>query len=290
MLLNTINSEVLIKSLADILCSDRKTIIKFFNEKAKDIINEHYNEFTIDHLNLDIIKKYCNCSKIQSIDEVVVNHIAPRKSNNSLKLEDIMTLPQVLLSDTELSRYLDKRGFVFEFVDNKIVCKHHGEFVDWNNLRQSNMIMRFGGQYSLYDFNVNGYLFATEWLLNSCRGWLGSPEILKSISSAFNDHSIADDYAERCQNYLISFMVGLENVDLECRDVSISAGEKNDLLLKYSINALAHWLTEEKHITDCYNPIIMLKRDYTVPKKDILAFHHLKVENNRVKVIAWEDK
>ena len=52
-----------------------------------------------------------------------------------------MTLPQALIGDTELSRYLETKGFEFEFVDNKIVSKRHGEFIDWNNLRQSNIFM-----------------------------------------------------------------------------------------------------------------------------------------------------
>lgn len=145
--------------------------------------------------------------------------------------------------------------------------------------------MRFGGQYSLNDFNVNGYLFATEWILDFCRGWLGSPEILKSISTAFNDNSIADDYAYKCNNYLISFKVKLENIDIEGKDSNMSNEEKNELLLKYSINVLAYWLKAERYITECYNPILMLKRAYTVSQKDIIAIHNLKIENYKVKVI-----
>lgn len=285
MLLNTISSELLVKSLAEILFTDKSTIIEFFDEEAEGIINEHYNEYTIDSLHLNKIRKLCSCSKIQNIDAIVVNHITPRKNYDTLMLEDIMTLPQALLRDTELSRYLKKRGFEFEFVNNKILSKRNGELIDWNNLKQSNILMRFGGRYSLYDYNLNGYLFATEWLKEFCRGWLGSPEILKSISTAFDDHSIADDYAAKCKNYLISFKVGLENVDIECKDSSMSNAEKNELLLKYSINALAHWLKAKGNKTDCVNPIIMLKRDYTVSQKDIVAFHNLKEENHRIMVM-----
>ena len=66
------------------------------------------------------------------------------------------------------------------------------------------------------------------------------------------------------------------------KDAGISKKEKSELLLKYSINTLAHWLKAEKHIIDCYNPIIMLKRNYTVPKEDTIAFHHLEVEHGGI--------
>lgn len=152
-------------------------------------------------------------------------------------------------------------------------------------MKQSNLFVRFGGPKSLNNFNVNGYLFIADFVLDHCRGWLGSPEILKSIANAYGEFSIADDYAEKCRNYFVSFKVPLDMVDIECTDVFIDKQRKSDLLVKYSVNAVAHYLKAGKRNKDFYNPIIMLKRDYNVPHEDIIKVRSLKIDYPKVRVI-----
>lgn len=85
---------------------------------------------------------------------------------------------------------------------------------------------------------------------------------MKSIANAYGEFNIADDYAEKCRNYFVLFKVPLDVADIECTDVFINRQQKSDLLVKYSVNAMAHYLKAGKHNKDFYNPIIMLKRDY----------------------------
>lgn len=285
MLLNTVNCAELTQSLANIFSTDKKDILNFFHQYAWEIINENYCEYTIGCLDLELVKKYCNCTKMKCVDEIIVNHIATRENSELLILEDIMTLPKALINDTALSRYLKGKNFEFEFINNQIVAKRNGEIIDWSKLKQSNLFARLGGAKSFNDFNVNGYLFAADFILEHCRGWLGSPEILKSIATAYGELSIADDYAEKCKNYLVSFKVLLDVVDIECTDAFIDKQQKSDLLIKYSINALSHYLEASKYSKDFYNPVLMLKRDYCVPHKDIIKIRKLKIENSKVKVI-----
>ncbi|MCC9295971.1 hypothetical protein LN736_13985 [Clostridium sp. WLY-B-L2] len=199
--------------------------------------------------------------------------------------EDIMTLSKALTTNTALSRYLKEKKFEFIFVDNQIIARRNGGVIDWSKLKESNLFMRFGGPKSLNDFNVNGYLFVADFILERCKGWLGSPEILKSIANAYEEISIADDYAERCENYLVSFRVPLELVDIESTDKFINKQQKSDLLVKYSINAMAYYLKAGKYKNDFYNPVIMLKRDYNVPHIDIIKVRNLEIDYTKVKVI-----
>jgi len=223
MTLNTISSKELTRSIADIFYTDEETIMNFFKQNSANILDEMYREYTIDYLSLDLIKSFSNCKEIKQIDEIIVHHITPRENYDILLSEDIMTLPQALVCNTSLSKYLGEKGFSFAFIDNRIVAKRYEEIVDLGRLNQSNLLQRFGGKNSLNDFNINGYLFTSDFVLNFCRGWLGSPEVLKSIATAYNDHRIADDYACKSRNYLVSFKVGLENIDIECKDADIIA-------------------------------------------------------------------
>jgi len=285
MLLNTVNSIKLSQSLANIFATDEKNILSFFDKYAMEIINENYNECTIGYLDLELIKNFCNCNEVQCIDEIIVNHITPRENQELLVSEDIRTLPKALTTDTVLSRYLKDKMFEFKFVNNQIIAERNGEVIDWGKLKQSNLFMRLGGSMSLNDFNVNGYLFVTDFIIDHCRGWLGSPEILKSIATAYGDFSIADNYAEKCKNYLVSFRVPLDIADIECIDVLTDRKLKSDLLVKYAINAMAHYLKSFKYNKNFYNPIIMLKRDYNVPYTDIIKVRNLKIAYPKVSVI-----
>lgn len=169
-----------------------------------------------------------------------------------------MTLPHVLTRKTILSDYLRKLGFEFSFDDKKITMRRYGEIVDLEKLHFSNLKMRLGGEKTINDFNVNGYLCIGEFELAAIRGWLGSPEILKSLANAFREKSIADNYADICiNNYYMSFEVPIEEVDIEGFDDWINEDRKTEILLKYTINALA------------YAEIIMLKRNYDVPGSNI---------------------
>lgn len=285
MLLNTVNFLELTQSLANIFSTDEKDVLNYFQQYAIEIINENYNEYTIGYLDLELIKKFCKCNELRCIDEIIVNHVAPRENQELLMSEDIMTLPKALTTNTALSRYLKEKKFEFIFVDNQIIAKRNGDVIDWSKLKQSNLFVRFGGPKSLNDFNVNGYLFVADFILDHCRGWLGSPEILKSIANAYGEFSIADDYAEKCRNYFVSFKVPLDMADIESTDTFIGKRQKSDLLVKYSINAMVHYLKAGKRNKDFYNPIIMLKRDYNVPHADIIKVRSLKIDYPKVRVI-----
>lgn len=83
----------------------------------------------------------------------------------------------------------------------------------------------------------------------------------------------------------MSFKVPLDIADIECTDVFIDKQRKSDLLVKYSVNAMAHYLKAGKHNKDFYNPIIMLKRDYNVPHENIIKVRSLKIDYPKVRVI-----
>jgi hypothetical protein len=63
--------------------------------------------------------------------------------------------------------------------------------------------------------------------------------------------------------------VPIEKVDIEGFPDWLDEDRKTDILLKYTINALAYEENKRKHYLQMYNPIIMLKRNYAVPGSDI---------------------
>jgi len=248
-----------------------------------DIIDWNYDEFSIDKMNIAELLKECGCEKLKRIDSLTISHITPRKNINSVWQEGLMTLPHVLTRKTILSDYLRERGFEFRFDDKQITMKRNGEIVDIEKLNFSNLKTRLGGENSLNDFNVNGYLFINEFESAEVRGWLGSPEILKSLANAFEDKDIADNYVDKSiNNYFVSFEVPIEKVDIEGFPDWLDEDRKTEILLKYTISALTYAEYKRKPYLPMYNPIIMLKRNYDVPGSDIRKVWRLEFKGSKL--------
>lgn len=162
------------------------------------------------------------------------------------------SVANILLTDVEkIKRYVEENA-------EKIVGNHYDEYSIEN--------MDLDELYQICD----------------CQGLLGSPEFLKSLSNAYADHRIADQYAEKCKNYMVSFRVPIEQIDIEGFSDSISTRRKTDLLLKYSINRLAYLEVKGKPFFYMYNPIIFLKRGYDVPGLDIKKIWTFKFGRNKI--------
>lgn len=270
MYLNTLGKNEMYLSVAEILGADIDMVKEFILQSMSDIVDWNYDENSIYKMNIARLIKQCGSKKLKRIDSMTISHITPRENIESVWQEGLMTLPHVLTRKTILSDYLRKLGFEFSFDNNKITMRRCGEIVDLERLHLSNLKMRLGGEKTTNDFNVNGYLCIDEFELAAVRGWLGSPEILKSLANAYREKSIADNYADNCiNNYYVSFEVPIEKVDIEGFDDWINEDRKTEILLKYTINALAYAEIKRKPYLQMYNPIIMLKRNHDVPSPNI---------------------
>ena len=266
MYLNTLGKNEMYLSVAEILGTDIEVVKKFVIENADEIVDYHYDEHSIEQMNLDSL---INGNAPKRIDSLIVNHITPRESKESIWQEGLLTLSHALTKKTALSDYLKELGFTFSFDEKQIVMSMNDKIVEVENKLGTNLKMRLGGEKTLNDYNVNGYLFVSEFEQEAIRGWLGSPEFLKSLAIYYNKNSIADNYADKCYNYFVPFEVPLDKVDIEGFSDKIDADRKTDILLRYTINALAYAEMKRKPFLSMYNPIIFLKRDYNVPKEDI---------------------
>ena len=266
MYLNTLGKNEIYASVAEMVGADIEDVKGFVTENAEEIVDYRYDEHGIEHMDLDVL---LNGNKPKRIDSLIVNHITPRENEDSIWQEGLMTLPHALTRKTVLSDYLKKWGFTFSFDGSQITMSRKGVIVDVKNKLGTNLKMRLCGPNTLNDFNVNGYLFVDEFVEEAIRGWLGSPEFLKSLAYYYDRFSIADNYAENSYNYLVSFEVPLDMVDIEGFTDRIDADRKTGILLRYTINALAYTEMRRKPFLPMYNPIIFLKRDYDVPKEDI---------------------
>lgn len=266
MYLNTLGKNEMYLSVAEILGTDIEVVKKFVIENADEIVDYHYDEHSIEQMNLDSL---INGNAPKRIDSLIVNHITPRESKESIWQEGLLTLSHALTKKTALSDYLKELGFTFSFDEKQIVMSMNDKIVEVENKLGTNLKMRLGGEKTLNDYNVNGYLFVSEFEQEAIRGWLGSPEFLKSLAIYYNKNSIADNYADKCYNYFVSFEVPLDKVDIEGFSDKIDADRKTDILLRYTINALAYAEMKRKPFLSMYNPIIFLKRDYNIPKEDI---------------------
>ena len=266
MYLNTLGKNEMYLSVAEILGTDIEVVKKFVIENADEIVDYHYDEHSIEQMNLDSL---INGNAPKRIDSLIVNHITPRESKESIWQEGLLTLSHALTKKTALSDYLKELGFTFSFDEKQIVMSMNDKIVEVENKLGTNLKMRLGGEKTLNDYNVNGYLFVSEFEQEAIRGWLGSPEFLKSLAIYYNKNSIADIYADKCYNYFVPFEVPLDKVDIEGFSDKIDADRKTDILLRYTINALAYAEMKRKPFLSMYNPIIFLKRDYNVPKEDI---------------------
>ena len=259
----------LYESLAEEFSISVQQMKEYIKSNTKNILDYGYDEYTVEKIDITSLLNENFVGKLATVGEIMVHHITPRANTAEIKNEGLMTLPHALTEKTALSNYLAEKGFEFSFDEKQVYMKNDGGAVDISKLEPSNLLMRLGGKYSLFDFNVNGYLFVTDFRIADCLGWLGSPEILKSLANAFGDRNIADDYAENYNNYLVSFRVPIEQVDIAGYDANISREEKTEILIKCAINALACMEEEPKRTEDIYNPIIMLKRNFDVPGENV---------------------
>lgn len=104
-------------------------------------------------------------------------------------------------------------------------------------------------------------------------------QILKSLSNAYRDHSIADNYSDKCENYVVSFSVPIEKIDITGLNEDIINEEKTEYLIKCSINALAYMEKNMHNIEEMYNPIIMLKRDLDVSGDNVEKIRRFRYTN-----------
>lgn len=266
MYLNTLGKNEMYVSVAEIVGADIEDVKRFVTDNAENIVDCHYNEYDIEQMEL---KGLLNGNEPIIIDSLIVHHITPRENEDSIWQEGLMTLSNALTQKTILADYLKKWGFTFSFDGNRIVMSRKGLVVDVENKLGTNLKMRLGGYNTLNDYNVNGYLFVDEFEEEAIRGWLGSPEFLKSLAYYYDNFSIANNYADNSHNYYVSFEVPLDMVDIEGFSDKISAEKKTGILLRYTINALAYAEMKRKPFLPMYNPIIFLKRQYDVQKEDI---------------------
>lgn len=280
MYLNTLENNELYKSVAGMLETDIEVVRKFVKENANEIVKYHYDEKNIEHMKLDNL---INGNKPKRIQHLTVNHITPRESKESIWREGLLTLSHVLTEKTALSDYLQELGLTFSFNKGQIIMSKNGRIVDVDVEcgAGTNLKTRLGGKNTFNDYNINGYLFVDEFLQFEIEGWLGSPEILKAIANCYNNRSIANNYAKRCCNYIVSFKVPLDRVDICGFSDDIDADRKTKILLRYAINALSYAEQKKKQSLLMYNPIIYLKRDYDVPKEDIIKIWDFRSENGK---------
>lgn len=275
MYLNTLGKNEMYASVAEIVGADIEDVKRFIIENVDNITEQHYDEYCIEQMDL---KGILNGKEPKIVDSLTVHHITPRECEESIWQEGLMTLPHALTGETILSRYLRKWGFTFSFDGRQIIMSRNGIIVDVESKIETNLKMRLGGPNTYNDFNVNGYLFVDEFVEDAIRGWLGSPEFLKSLSNFYDNHEIADAYAENCYNYFVSFEVPLDKVDIQGFSDEITAYRKTGILLRYAINALSYLEMKRRPFLSMDNPIIYLKRDFDVPKENIRKIWIMKHE------------
>ena len=229
MYLNTLGKNEMYKSVSEIVGTNVETVKRFVKENADEIVDCHYDEHGIYQMDLSQLLKE---NELKQIDSVVVSHITPRENAKNIWDEGLLTLSHALTQETELSDYLKNIGFTFLFEKEQIIMYKDNHIVDVKSENGNNLKMRLGGEKTYNDYNINGYLFIDEFEEDAIRGWLGSPEFLKSLANYYGKNSIADNYAEKCYNYYVSFEVPLNEIDLEGFSDEIDSMEKTEILLR----------------------------------------------------------
>lgn len=260
--LDTLSKESLYESMEEILQIDRRIIKGYIKENAERIVDTRYDQYSIIDMDLNILLKD---KEIKTIDTVIMHHITPRRCQENIEKEGLTSLANTLTSNTELANYLSHKGFEFTFDGNKIKMTKDGEVVDLDKLDEKNLKKRLEGN----DYNINGYLFVNTFDIDNIKGWLGSPEILKTLANAYENKSIADDYGKECENYYVSFEVPIKEIDIESTEENIGEDVKREILLKYAVNALAYAEEGRYSCSSMCNPVIYLNQLYNVENDSI---------------------
>ena len=127
--------------------------------------------------------------------------------------------------------------------------------------------------------------------------WCDDIEFLKQFKTLYFDdkgqNSVEITSVRSQKNLAIIKLKGIDSIEqaetvkgkiLYCNrdDASIDEERKTDILLKYTINALAYSEMRIRPFLPMYNPIIFLKRDYDVSKECIRKIWRFKREGSKL--------
>ena len=88
MYLNTLGMNEMYVSVAEIVGADVEDVKRFIMKNAADIVDCHYDEYGIEQMDL---KGLLNGKEPKIIDSLIVHHITPRESEESIWQEGLMT-------------------------------------------------------------------------------------------------------------------------------------------------------------------------------------------------------
>lgn len=84
MYLDSLSKEKLYFSLANILSADINIIKKYIIENAGIIVDNHYDEWSIESIDLDKLFRVCGCRELNLINDIIVNHIILRRNTRPM--------------------------------------------------------------------------------------------------------------------------------------------------------------------------------------------------------------
>lgn len=270
----TTSEEEIYKSLANVLSTDVDTL-EWYIGKIKSI-------GSINDVDLSALKIKTGCSMSKTIDYISINHISPRININNIYCEPILTLKNILLSKNDLTDFLSQYGITFCLEQNDMLSiKLNDRLYDFKETTNNRLKTRLGRIAGCNDYCVNGFLFSDVCNEPFFNHYLGSPEILKDISIELKDNSIADKFADKANNYIISFMAPFKKVTISTSHKLISDIDKTKLIIKYCIMYLVvSKLKPVKPYLNFDNPVLYMPDNYDVPSEDIIQIHKLIYNNN----------
>lgn len=222
-------------------------------EYLREVVRDAYDDAYYNHRDdygivfNEWISNFVRENAFNEITEVYVCHLARLIE----KPEVLMPLPDVLTTDTALSKFLKEHSISFRMDGHKLILSYKGREVppkvvyDPGSIRHEHagLAFRLGYFDDEQDFCVNGFAFGAD-LKNGSDGYFRNlswgPEILMRLDDFLKMH-LQLDYMKCSAYYKVYIKRPIEDIVFDGKDYIKTAEQKSEYFLERCVEHLAQY-------------------------------------------------
>lgn len=222
-----------------------------------DLYNKLIDDFKINLDTIDISDLYLKVLQVTTNGD----------NCESIRRYGLLNTQEAIQKDTFLSRYLNKKGIIIDFINKTIKYKSNLYFMDNNNDRDIKLC--FIKLFSRCHYPINGFIYSDN-PMNYGDQINKKPEIIGNLADAFG-RDIEKEWIQNTKCFIIEFIPSIYDFDYSVFTDNRELFEDNkDLVIKRWLLDLSiillHDLKFNEHHADVY---AYMKPEYNVLNSDV---------------------
>lgn len=216
----------------------KESVMCYF-DKTKEEINQILDSILYSNNIEDETDKIVENYAKTELDYIQMYHLSRRL--NGTDLSECNNLKNLLLKDSELSKFFEKYEITFRKHENYIDIFYKNMLIDLNDEKyedyQSNIKFRLKEDYCINGFAFRENLKDDDYYL-TLRHY--GPEIVYSVQNLLNVDNMICDYKHNSQYYCIEYLIPISKIIFDGNETCVNDLDKTKFLLKESIKRLCN--------------------------------------------------